>query len=147
MKFSKQLIACAVAAGLAAPMSAFATNGYFAHGYSAKSKALAGGGSALPQDAMTAADNPAGMVKVGERMDLGLSVFSPSARGYTVTGNPSGLPAFGLQPGDFESDNDFFLIPHFAYNWMLNADSFVTPSSIGARRCAGVAPAPRSPLG
>ena len=50
MKFSKQLIACAVAAGLAAPMSAFATNGYFAHGYSAKSKALGGGGSALPQE-------------------------------------------------------------------------------------------------
>ena len=51
MKFSKQLIACAVAAGLAAPMSAFATNGYFAHGYSAKNKGLAGSGSALPQDA------------------------------------------------------------------------------------------------
>jgi len=126
MKFSKQLIACAVAAGLAAPMSAFATNGYFAHGYSAKSKALAGGGSALPQDAMTAADNPAGMVKVGERMDLGLSLFSPSSRGYTVTGNPSGFPGtFGLEPGSFDSDNDFFLIPHFAYNWMLNADSSV----------------------
>ena len=128
MKFSKQLIACAVAAGLAAPMSAFATNGYFSHGYSAKSKALAGGGSALPQDAMIAADNPAGMVKVGERMDLGLSLFSPSARGYTVTGNPSGIAppaAFPLEPGTFESDNDFFLIPHFAYNWMLNADSSV----------------------
>jgi len=128
MKFSKQLIACAVAAGLAVPMSAFATNGYFAHGYSAKSKALAGGGSALPQDAMIAADNPAGMVKVGERMDLGLSLFSPSARGYTVTGNPSGAAppaAIGLEPGTFESDNDFFLVPHFAYNWMLNADSSV----------------------
>jgi len=125
MKFSKQLIACAVAAGLAAPMIAFATNGYFAHGYGAKSKALAGGGSALPQDAMIAADNPAGMVKVGERMDLGLTLFSPSTRGYTVTGNPSGFPAFGLEPGTWDSDNDFFLIPHFAYNWMLNADSSV----------------------
>jgi long-chain fatty acid transport protein len=127
MKFSKQLIACAVAAGLAAPMSAFATNGYFAHGYSAKSKALAGGGSALPQDAMTAADNPAGMVKVGERMDLGLSLFSPSARGYTAS-QPTAIPNLGdfvLEPGTYESDNDFFLIPHFAYNWMLNADSSV----------------------
>ena len=127
MKFSKQLIACAVAAGLAAPMSAFATNGYFAHGYSAKSKALGGGGSALPQDAMAAADNPAGMVKVGERMELGLTVFSPSKRGYKAD-NPVGAPgltSFVLEPGDFESDNDFFLIPHFAYNWMLNADSSV----------------------
>jgi long-chain fatty acid transport protein len=125
MKFSKQLIACAVAAGLAAPMSAFATNGYFAHGYSAKSKALAGGGSALPQDAMIAADNPAGMVKVGERMELGLSIFSPSDRGYTTTGGFSGPPAFSLELGTYNSDGDFFLIPHFAYNWMLNADSSI----------------------
>ncbi len=131
MKFSKQLIACAVAAGLAAPMSAFATNGYFAHGYSIKSKGLAGGGSALPQDAMIAADNPAGMVKVGKRMDLGLSLFSPSARGYKAdpfTGGPPIPPpngSFVLQPGDFESDNDFFLIPHFAYNWVINDMSTV----------------------
>jgi len=130
MKFSKQLIACAVAAGLAAPMSAFATNGYFSHGYSAKSKGMAGGGSALPQDAMIAADNPAGMVKVGERMDLGLSIFSPSDRGYTagpIQGNPPppGLPPLPLEPGTWNSDADFFLIPHFAYNWMLNADSSI----------------------
>ena len=125
MKFSKQLIACAVAAGLAAPMSAFATNGYFAHGYSPKSKGMAGGGSALPQDAMIAADNPAGMVKVGERMDLGLTIFSPSDRGYTTTGGFSGPPAFSLELGTYNSDGDFFLIPHFAYNWMLNADSSI----------------------
>ncbi len=125
MKFSKKLIACAVAAGLAAPMSAFATNGYFAHGYSIKSKGLAGGGSALPQDAMVAADNPAGMVKVGKRMDLGLSIFSPSSRGYTVSGGFSGPPAFSLELGSYESDNDFFLIPHFAYNWVIDDMSTV----------------------
>lgn len=134
MKFSKQIIACAVAAGLAAPMSAFATNGYFSHGYSAKSKGLAGGGSALPQDAMIAADNPAGMVKVGKRMDLGLSIFSPSARGYTAS-NPTGTPTlpgdFILEPGTFESDNDFFLIPHFAYNWVINEMSTVGVSVYG----------------
>jgi len=129
MKFSKQLIACAVAAGLAAPMSAFATNGYFAHGYGTKSKALGGGGSALPQDAMAAADNPAGMVRVGERMDLGLTLFSPSDRGYeasnpVVTG-PLDASNFILEAGNFKSDNDFFLIPHFAYNWMLNPDSSI----------------------
>jgi long-chain fatty acid transport protein len=126
MKFSKRLLACAVAASLAAPMSAFATTGYFSHGYGTKNKALGGGGSALPQDAMIAATNPAGMVWVGERMDLGAAIFSPSSRGYTVTGAPSGAPGtFGLEPGSFESDNDFFIIPHFAYNWMLDADSSV----------------------
>jgi long-chain fatty acid transport protein len=136
MKFSKQLIACAVAVGLAAPMTAFATNGYFAHGYGVKSKALAGGGSALPQDAMAAADNPAGMVWVGERMDLGLTLFSPSPRKYTVTGAPSQVCSaqgcsFSLEPGTQESDNDFFLIPHFAYNWMLNEKSSVGVSIYG----------------
>ena len=131
MKFSKQLIACAVAAGLAAPMSAFATNGYFAHGYGAKNKALAGGGSALPQDAMIAATNPAGMVWVGERMDLGLTLFSPSPRSYETTGTPTGACAsatqctFGIGPQKIESDNDFFLIPHFAYNWVINPMSTV----------------------
>jgi long-chain fatty acid transport protein len=129
MKFSKQLIACAVVAGLAAPMSAFATNGYFSHGYSPKSKGMAGGGSALPQDAMVAADNPAGMVKVGERMELGLSLFSPSDRGYktgAIQGSPPpGFPNFALEPGDYLSDNDLFFIPHFAYNWMLNEQSSI----------------------
>ena len=41
------LVAAAVAAILPAPM-AQATNGYFAHGYGTKNKALAGAGAALP---------------------------------------------------------------------------------------------------
>ena len=45
------LLAAAIAATLAAPF-AQATNGYFAHGYGTKSKALAGAGVALPEDAM-----------------------------------------------------------------------------------------------
>ena len=32
---------------------------------------------------------------------------------------------FVLEPGTFESDNDFFLIPHFAYNWVINEMSTV----------------------
>ena len=44
------LCAAAVAFALASG-SAFATNGYFAHGYGTKNKALAGAGAALPQDA------------------------------------------------------------------------------------------------
>jgi long-chain fatty acid transport protein len=116
MKFSKQLIACAVAAGLAAPMSAFATNGYFAHGYGTKSKAMAGSGSALPQDAMIAATNPAGMVWVGERMDLGLALFSPR-RSYNHSAADANPPG---QAGTVDSDSEYFLIPHFAYNWGIN---------------------------
>ena len=77
-KFTKQFVACVICIGFAAPV--FATNGYFAHGYGTKNKALAGAGVALPQDAMIAATNPAGMVWVGERLDVGLAIFSPSPR-------------------------------------------------------------------
>ena len=47
------LIAIAAASG-----SAFATNGYFAHGYGMKAKGMAGVGNALPQDGLAAATNP-----------------------------------------------------------------------------------------
>lgn len=145
---NKSLLAIAVSTVLAAP-TVNATNGYFSHGYSTKEKGLAGAGTAYSQDAMASATNPAGMAFVGERMDIGVSLFSPSPRGYTVTGAPpipgsanfdvldgSGVcqtphplnpaacaPPFSVNPGSQESTNDFFLIPHFAYNWALNNDS------------------------
>lgn len=129
----KSLLAIAVSGVIASP-AVNATNGYFAHGYSTKEKGLAGAGTAYSQDAMAAATNPAGMAFVGERMDLGLSLFSPSPRSYTVTGTPhaaegpGGTYPFGSMinatPGTtYESDNDLFLIPHFAYNWQLDEDS------------------------
>lgn len=131
--FSRGLVACAVTAALTIPMTAMATNGYFGHGYGAKNKGLAGGGVALAQDAMIAATNPAGMVMVGDRLDLGAAIFSPSSRGYTVTGAPVGTPPanFPLAPGSYESDNDYFLIPHIARNWMLDSESSIGVSVYG----------------
>ncbi len=61
---------------LASPF-ANAANGYFVHGYGPKNKGMAGAGVALPQDTITAATNPAGMVHLGKRFDVGLAVFSP----------------------------------------------------------------------
>ncbi len=144
----KSLLAVAVSGLLTAPL-AHATNGYFMHGYSTKNKGMAGAGAAFSQDAMAAALNPAGMAFVEKRIDLGLQIFSPSPRGYTVTGTPpappgfapdvldfsafpptigcnyplpSGAcaPPFSVNPGSVESENDVFLIPHFAYNHPLN---------------------------
>ncbi len=114
---NKQHLAWAAALLLAIPASSMATNGYFSHGYGTKSKGLAGGGIALPQDAMAAATNPAGMVWVGDRMDLGAALFSPH-REYTAdTG------AFNVMGGNHDSDNTLFLIPHFAWNYMLDENS------------------------
>ncbi len=121
-------LAAAFAAAAAAP-SAFATYGYFSHGYSLKEKSLAGAGIALPQDSIASANNPAGMVVVGNRLDVGAALFSP-IREYTVTGGPSAMCAgpsctFSVGPQSIESDNNLFLIPHFGYNKMLDADSSV----------------------
>lgn len=102
--------------------SAYATNGYFAGGYSIKNKALAGAGTALALDSMSASTNPASMVFVGDRVDLGVSFFNPN-RSYTVTGNPTGpsCPScFGLTPGKVDSGSEWFIVPGIGYNKMMN---------------------------
>ena len=109
----KLLLAAATAAALA-PLAAHATVGYFAHGYGIKAKATGGVGIALPQDSLAAATNPAGMVLVGSRADLGLEWFAPD-RGATITGNGAGLN--GTNDGNGESS---FFIPEFGYNRMLS---------------------------
>jgi long-chain fatty acid transport protein len=140
------VLALAVAAAVAAP-GAFATNGYFAHGYSIKEKGVAGTGVAMAQDSLAAATNPAGMVMVGNRMDAGASIFSPSPRSYTAT-PPTG-PGFAAN-GDgskVESDNDFFLIPNFGRNWMLDANSSVGLSIYGNGGMNTEYPASKTPGG
>ena len=128
---NKSLLAIAVSGILVSP-AVNATNGYFAHGYSTKEKGLAGAGTAYSQDSLAAATNPAGMVFVGERMDIGLALFSPSPRSFTLTGQPVETTSVNAVPGTkYESDNDFFLIPHFGYNWQLNNDSTVGVSVYG----------------
>jgi long-chain fatty acid transport protein len=73
----RTILALAVAAGLAAPTAAFATNGYFGLGYGTKQFGMGGAGVAYPQDSLAAATNPAGMAFVGSRADIGMELFSP----------------------------------------------------------------------
>jgi len=115
MKLNKLMGALAIA-GLAVPGVALATNGYFSHGYGMKAKGMAGVGIALPQDAMAAATNPAGMAFVGDRLDVGVDWFRPIRDSELVS-------SFGPIPpmtGDFNgSERKNFLIPEFGYNKML----------------------------
>ena len=128
---NKSLIAIAVSGILVSP-AVNATNGYFSHGFSTKEKGLAGAGTAYSQDSLAAATNPAGMAFVGERMDIGAALFSPSPRGFTLTGQPVATTSINAAPNTkYESDNDFFIIPHFGYNWQLNNDSTVGVSVYG----------------
>lgn len=128
----KLSLAVAMAAGLAVPGLALATNGYFAHGYGTQTKGLAGAGVAFSQDSLAAATNPAGMVLVGERFDIGIAAFSP-IREYTASGTsgPQPPPAFNLANGTVESDNELFFIPHLGYNWMLDKNNSIGVSVYG----------------
>jgi long-chain fatty acid transport protein len=124
LKKHKLALAIAAAAGMAFSASAFATNGYFAHGYGTKNKGLGGAGVALPQDSMAAATNPAGMVFVGDRLDIGLAIFNPN-REYSSTN--AGAVVTSAQ----ESDAEYFYIPHIGYNKMLSANQSVGVSIYG----------------
>lgn len=117
----KHALVLAVAATMALPGAAMATNGYFSHAYGVKAKGMAGAGSAMALDAMDAATNPANMVNVGSRIDAGLTWFSPR-RSYTASQPNPQLPpqAFQLIPGTFESENESFFIPNFGWNHMLS---------------------------
>ncbi|MEE4246275.1 MAG: hypothetical protein V2I33_12770, partial [Kangiellaceae bacterium] len=87
----KTRLVLSVALAFAASAQVSATNGYFAHGYSAKDKGMAGAGVAKGGDTLTIANNPANLLDVGERMDIVFSAFNPN-RSYSVTGGPF-LPA------------------------------------------------------
>ncbi len=100
----------------AVSLPAAATNGYFAHGYSASQRALGGAGTANPSDALISTINPAGIAFVGERWDANLSLFVP-IREYETgsTGGALGFGIVGIDPGTVESNHNVFGIPGFAY--------------------------------
>ncbi len=101
---------------------AFATNGYFSHGYGAEYKALAGAGTALALGPMAAATNPGAMAFVDASYDISLSFFNPN-RKYAIEGAPSGVSGtFGLAPGTIESESTLFVVPSLSANWVLNED-------------------------
>ncbi len=133
--------------GFVLPNLTYATNGYLSHGYGTISKGLAGAGVALPQDAMISASNVAGAVWVGQRMDIGASLFIPH-REYTQRSATNQFPQEAISAqmapswpvpvgsnsdftGTVESEKDLFLIPHFAYVHPLNDVSAIAMSLYG----------------
>ena len=111
MKFTR-VFAFMALAGVAG--SAFATNGMFSHGYGMKSKGMAGASTATHDDAFFGANNPAAAAFAGNRVDLGVDFFSQ--RRESTMGN-----FFG--PGTaatVDSDSNYFPIPEFGYNRVMN---------------------------
>jgi len=123
------LLVLVVVASLAA--QAGATDGYFANGYGTNYKAMGGAGVALSLGTQAPATNPAAMVFLGRRYDVGVEVFNPN-RQFSVTGSPSGFPGtFGLAPGTVESGSNYFPIPALGANWKVGEGATFGISAYG----------------
>ncbi len=114
MKLKKITTVLAVA-GLILPGIAAATDGYFSHGYGMKAKGMGGVATAMADDAMGGANNPASMVFAGNRWDVGIDWFSP-IRTAERSGSGGG---FGPD-GKADSGHNNFFIPELGYNKLLN---------------------------
>jgi long-chain fatty acid transport protein len=106
----------AVALSLATLGGASATEGYFLEGVGAREQALGGAGVADSKDALTIANNPAGLVDVGRQINLDISAFNPN-RDYSAFGTAL------VAPGTVASGRDVFPIPAIGYSQPINADS------------------------
>lgn len=108
MRNNKRLLAMAIASALAAPMSAFATNGMNLEGYGPVATAM--GGASMAYDNGTAAmmNNPAtlGLMGEGSRLDVAVGVLGPD-----VTAN-SGANMGNM---DAKSGGDSYTMP--AIGW------------------------------
>lgn len=108
------LLAAAIAIISQHPASA--TNGYFSHGYGIIAKGMGGAATAMTQDTFGGANNPASMVWVGNRADVGVDWFRPSRDAQR---DGAGIPTLN---GRSESGRTNFLIPEFGYNQMIAND-------------------------
>lgn len=111
---AKKIAVLLAAAGLSA--SAFATNGYFAHGVGIKAKAMGGAGIAYAEDGFGIGANPATLSQANHGFALGATYFVPD-RSASLLGGTNGFGgniAGGIGPQDANHKKDFF-IPEFAY--------------------------------
>lgn len=121
----KNIVSLLAVAGFASP--ALATDGYFSDGYGMTAKGMGGAATAMAKDAMGGANNPASMVWVGSRLDIGLDLFSPQ-RSIERSGSAAGLN------GSADSGSNLFYVPEFGYNRMIGSDMSAGVSGLRQRR-------------
>jgi len=90
--FNNRLLSAAVFAAILVPTTAMATNGMFMMGNGTKANGRAGVGIAIADSAISGADNPAAMVRVGNRIDFGVQIFDPDRNAEIKGNNTSGVP-------------------------------------------------------
>ena len=123
----KTLLALAAAAAFA-PLGATATDGYFPHGHGMKAKGMGGAAMAMTSDTFGGADNPATMVFVGNRLDLGADWFRPD-RSAKREGSAGGTGFLDGAADGNETQN--FIVPEFGFNKMLRPDLSLGISVVG----------------
>jgi long-chain fatty acid transport protein len=102
----------------------WATNGYFTHGIGTKNKGMAGAGLAMPEDAISVANNPAAALANAGKYDLGISVFSPLRHYESSESMANGQGgAFTIGPNNLDSKKNYFFIPHMAGAWEIDDKS------------------------
>lgn len=121
MKLKKIAALLSIAGPMVAAAPAFATDGYFSHGYGIKAKSMGGAATATASDTFGGANNPASMVWVGNRVDFGVDLFSPRREVSRQGSNGLNSPA-GQYDGSSKSGSEFFAIPEFGYNKMISPD-------------------------
>jgi long-chain fatty acid transport protein len=104
MKFVLRPVVAALAA--CASLSAFATDGYFSHGYGMKAKGMGGAATAYTDSAFAGANNPALTSWAGNRTEFGLDWFSPNRSTDAAMAGGSTI----------SSNSNNFYIPEFGYN-------------------------------
>lgn len=152
----KKLIGVMAVAGCVLPGAALATNGYFSHGYGLKAKGMGGAATAMTEDTFGGANNPASMVWVGNRLDVGLDWFSPKREAKR-----EGSAAGGNVNFSEKSSSNNFYVPEFGYNHMMSSDmslgvtvygnggmntAYTSGTSVTTCAAMGGANAPSNPL-
>ncbi len=107
-RFTKRIAASAVAAALALPMAANATNGILPLGNGIVSHGFGGAGMANASEAMSGVDNPALVSRTSRQWAVGASIFSPLRSADFGTGSY------------VDSDSNYFLIPQAGATFNLN---------------------------
>lgn len=102
--------------------SAFAINGAFDFGFSTITRGMAGAGSALPQDSLASAINPAGLTRVKKQFDVGAAVYFPDIR-YSANTTTFGPPAVAIAGGEVKSNVSLFFLPNAGVNLPIDEKS------------------------
>lgn len=116
---SKVLMLAVLAAGFGMP--AHATNGYFLPGFGIRSLGMGGVGMALGGDALSSAANPAHLIHVGHRMDVGATLFNPERNSTVWDDSANGVNPFGFSGGG-DSDETRFVMPEFGFAMPFTED-------------------------